>query len=208
MIVERITVGPLQTNCYVVADELNGKGVIIDPGGDAGKILRVVDKLGVKISLVINTHGHFDHIMANKNIIEATGASLAIHKEDENLLRKGGGLLFLGLIASSPPPDLYLQEGDVVKIGKAYLRVLHTPGHSPGSISLYSPEENILFSGDVLFYMGIGRWDFPGGDYHVLMDSIQNKLLTLPDETIVYPGHGPSTTIGQEKTHNPFLVNL
>lgn len=208
MIVERILVGPLQTNCYVVADELNGKGVIIDPGGDAGKILKIVNKLGVKISMVINTHGHFDHIMANKSIIEATGAPLAIHKEDENLLRKGGGLLFLGFIASSPPPDLYLQEGDVVKIGQAYLAVLHTPGHSPGSISLYSPEENILFSGDVLFYMGVGRWDFPGGDYHVLMDSIQRKLLTLPDETVVYPGHGPSTTIGQEKAHNPFLVNL
>ena len=208
MIVECITVGPLQTNCYVVADELNGKGLVIDPGGDGSKILKVVEKLGIEVSLVINTHGHFDHIMANKEIIRATGARLAIHKDDEPLLRKGGGLMFLGLIASSPPPDLYLQEGDEVKFGKAYLRVLHTPGHSPGSISLYSPEEGVLFCGDVLFYMSIGRWDFPGGNYQVLMDSIQTKLLALPDNTIVYPGHGPSTTIGQEKVHNPFLSSF
>lgn len=207
MIVERLTVGPLQTNCYVVADELNGSGVIIDPGGDAGKILKVVERLGIKVSMVINTHGHFDHIMANREIVEATGALLAIHRDDESLLRKGGGLFFLGVFVSSPPPNLFLQEGDEVKVGKAYLKVIHTPGHSPGSISLYSPEEGVLFCGDVLFYMGVGRWDFPGGDYRVLMDSILNKLLVLPDETIVYPGHGPSTTIGQEKLHNPFLTS-
>lgn len=206
MIVECLTVGPLQTNCYVVADELNGSGVIIDPGGDAGKILKAVEKLGIKVSMVINTHGHFDHIMANREVVEATGAILAIHKDDEPLLRKGGGLFFLGAIVSSPPPNLFLQEGDEVKVGKAYLKVIHTPGHSPGSISLYSPEEGILFCGDVLFCMGVGRWDFPGGDYRVLMDSILNKLLVLPDETTVYPGHGPSTTIGREKLHNPFLT--
>lgn len=208
MIVECLAVGPLQTNCYIVADELNGKGVIIDPGGDAGKILKTVERLGIEVSLVINTHGHFDHIMANKDVIKATGASLAIHMDDEALLRRGGGLPFLGLIASSPPPDLYLKDGDEVKIGSAYLKVIHTPGHSPGSISLYYPEGGILFCGDVLFYMGVGRWDFPGGNYEVLMASIRNKLLTLPDETIVYPGHGPSTTIGQEKAHNPFLTEL
>ncbi|HDN79653.1 MAG: MBL fold metallo-hydrolase [Chloroflexi bacterium] len=205
MLVERLVVGMLQTNCYIVADESTKEGIVIDPGGSPNDILKKIEEMKLKIIYVINTHGHFDHIMANKEVVKATGASLAIHPDDEPMLRKGGGLILLGLIASSPPPDVLLNEGDVITFGKSSLRVIHTPGHSPGSISLYSEADGILFCGDVLFNMGIGRSDFPGGNHKVLMESIRTKLLTLPDETIVYPGHGPPTSVGQEKLHNPFL---
>ena len=206
MLIERLVVGALQTNCYIVADEDALEGVIIDPGGSAGTILKRVEALKLRIRYVINTHGHFDHIMANKDVMQATGAKLAIHAEDEEMLHKGGGLLLLGLIASSPPPDMLLNEGDVIAFGRCSLRVLHTPGHSPGSISLYSEAEGVVFCGDVLFNMSIGRSDLPGGNQRLLLESIRTKLFALPEETVVYPGHGPPTTIGHEKAYNPFFT--
>jgi len=206
LLIEKLVVGPLQTNCFIVADEDDLEGIIIDPGGDAGRILKRVEELKLRIKYVVNTHGHFDHIMANGSVVKATGAPLAIHPEDAPMLKSGGGALFFGWLVSSPPPDVFLNEGDVITLGKVSLKVLHTPGHSPGSISLVEEEEGCIFSGDVLFHMGIGRTDLPGGSYQTLMESIRNKLLTLPDDTVVYPGHGPVTTIGQEKQHNPFLV--
>jgi len=198
-------VGPLQTNCYIVGCEETKEGAIIDPGGDAKRILAEVERLGLKIKYVINTHGHFDHTLANKEVVEATGAPLAIHSADASMLTQGGGAFFFGIIGkASPPADVTLGEGQVLALGQIELQVLHTPGHSPGSICLYSEDEGVLFDGDVLFNMGMGRYDLPGGSYRVLMDSIQ-RLLALPDETTVYPGHGPATTIGRERRGNPFL---
>ncbi|MBC8262919.1 MAG: MBL fold metallo-hydrolase [Anaerolineales bacterium] len=205
MIVKMLHVGPLQTNCYIVGCEDTKEGAIIDPGGDAKTILAEVERLGLKTKYVINTHGHFDHTLANKEVVKATGASLAIHAADAPMLTKGGGALFFGIVGKgSPPADTILEEGQALTLGKIKLQVLHTPGHSPGSVCLYSEEEGVLFDGDVLFNMGMGRYDLPGGDYRVLMESIQ-RLLALPDETTVYPGHGPATTIGRERRSNPFL---
>jgi glyoxylase-like metal-dependent hydrolase (beta-lactamase superfamily II) len=198
-------VGPLQTNCYIVGCEETKEGAIIDPGGDAKRILAEVERLGLKIKYVINTHGHFDHTLANKEVVKATGAPLAIHSADASMLTQGGGARFFGIIGkASPPADVILDEGQVLTLGQIELQVLHTPGHSPGSICLYSEDEGVLFDGDVLFNMGMGRYDLPGGSYSVLMESIQ-RLLALPDETTVYPGHGPATTIGRERRGNPFL---
>ena len=205
MIVKMLHVGPLQTNCYIVGCEETKEGAVIDPGGDAERILAEVERLGLKIKYVINTHGHFDHTLANKEVVKATGASLAIHSAGAPALTKGGGALFFGIIGkASPPADTILEEGQVLTVGQIDLTVLHTPGHSPGSICLYSEKEGVLFDGDVLFNMGMGRYDLPGGNYGVLMESI-HRLLTLPDETTVYPGHGPPTTIGHERRGNPFL---
>lgn len=206
LIVKRLPVGLILTNCYIVGCEETKEGAIIDPGGDAELILAAVEELGLTIKYVINTHGHFDHTLANKEVVEATGAKLAIHRADASLLKMGGGAAWFGFRAdANPSPDLFLEKGDVVILGKVKLKVLHTPGHSPGSISLYNEEEGMIFDGDVLFKMGIGRTDLPGGDYHTLIETIKNKLLTLPDETTVYSGHGPPTTIGQERKGNPFL---
>ncbi len=205
MIVKMLHVGPLQTNCYIAGCEETKEGAIIDPGGDAKAILAEVERLGLKIKYVINTHGHFDHTLANKEVVKATEASLAIHSADAPMLTKGGGALFFGIVGKgSPPVDTILDEGQVLTLGKIEFTILHTPGHSSGSICLYSEEEGVLFDGDVLFNMGMGRYDLPGGDYRVLMASIQ-RLLALPDETTVYPGHGPATTIGRERRSNPFL---
>jgi hydroxyacylglutathione hydrolase len=205
LLIKMLHVGPLQTNCYIVGCEDTKEGAIIDPGGDAKRILAEVERLGLKIKYVINTHGHFDHTLANKGVVKATGASLAIHSADAPALTEGGGAFFFGVIGkASPPADTILEEGQVLTLGRIELKVLHTPGHSPGSICLYSEEEGVLFDGDVLFNAGMGRYDLPGGDYRVLMESIK-RLLTLPDDTIVYPGHGPATTIGHERRNNPFL---
>ena len=195
------------TNCYLVGCEETGEGAVIDPGDDGGgrAILKEIAASGLKICYVLNTHGHFDHTWANAAVMEATGAPLAAHPADVPLMKGRGGAEFFGLKASSPPPDILLEEGDCITLGKVELKVLHTPGHSPGSISFYAEEEGVLFDGDVLFNMGIGRTDLPGGDYQTLMQSITTKLLTLPEETLLYPGHGPKSTIGREKRENPFL---
>jgi hydroxyacylglutathione hydrolase len=208
LIVEQLVVGPLQTNCYVVADEHTGDAIVIDPGGDADRILAAVERLNATVRLVVNTHGHVDHIMANREVLEATGAPLAIHPSDAAMLTNPlrSFSFFLGKFRPSPPATVSLEDGEQLQVGSAVLQVLHTPGHSPGSISLYCAEEGVLFSGDALFNMGIGRTDFPGGSYKVLLQSIQQKLFTLPDETVVYSGHGPKTTIGHERRHNPFLA--
>ena len=209
MIIKRLVVGALQTNCYLVGCPRTKEGIIIDPGGGAQLILAEVRRLGLNIKYIVNTHGHFDHILANRKVVKATGAKLAIHPKDAPMLMAKLGSLakFFGLegIIPSPPPDLMLEEGDELVVGKLKFKVLHTPGHSPGSISLYNEEGGVIFDGDVLFQMGIGRTDLPGGDYQSLMESIRTKLLTLSDETIVYSGHGPPTTIGAEREHNPFL---
>ncbi|MFQ6014320.1 MAG: MBL fold metallo-hydrolase [Anaerolineae bacterium] len=205
MIIERVVAGPFQVNCYLVGCEETKEGIIIDPGAEGDRILGEVERLDLNIVYIINTHGHIDHISSNKEVKEGTGAPLAIHQADAPLLTAppDSFALMFGLNTDSPPADLLLKEGDTVQFGNHSLAVLHTPGHSRGGISLVG--DGLVFTGDALFNMGIGRTDLPGGDYHTLIKSIKSKLLTLPDETVAYPGHGPSTTIGREKRVNPFI---
>ena len=206
MIIVALPVGIIQTNCYVVACEETKEGVIIDPGGHPERILAEVDSHSLTVKYVLNTHGHFDHTDANGPIVEATGAPLAIHPEDLPLLEASGGAAWFGMsAAASPPPDLELHDGDELEFGQHRLSVLHTPGHTPGHVCFHVSDEGVLFDGDVLFYRGIGRTDLPGGNHQQLLDSIARVLFALPDETVVYSGHGPATTIGEEKRLNPWL---
>jgi hydroxyacylglutathione hydrolase len=201
-----LPVGMIQTNCYVVGCEETKAGAIIDPGGHPERILAEVERHGLDIKYVLNTHAHFDHTDANGAIVEATGAQLALHPEDFVILEASGGAMWFGVAANpSPAPDLALGDGDELVIGQLRFQVLHTPGHSPGHVCFYESEHRVLFDGDVLFHRGIGRSDLPGGDPQLLYDSIQSVLFSLPDDTVVYSGHGPATTIGEEKRLNPWL---
>ncbi len=178
--------------------------MIIDPGSDAKQILKTVEELGLNIKVIVLTHSHMDHIGALGEVKEATGAEIAIHAVEAQLLqRQPLQRVFHPLSQPPPAADRLLQEGDTVDIGSLHFRVLHTPGHTPGGICLV--EEGIVFSGDTLFNFGIGRADLPGASYDQEIDSIRTKLMTLPDNTTVCPGHGPDTTIGAERGFNPFL---
>jgi len=204
MIVKGLVVGPLQVNCYLVGCEETKEGIVIDPGGDAPVILSQIHALELNIAYIINTHGHIDHVAANRSIKEATSAPIAIHRLDAPwLISPQGGLALILGVTPGPPADILLEEGDNIKFGRISLKVLHTPGHTTGGISLLG--EGDIFTGDALFNMGIGRTDLPGGDFKSLIESIRTKLFTLPEETVVYPGHGPITTIGREKKTNPFV---
>lgn len=204
MIIKALVVGPLASNCYIVASE-DKEGIIIDPGADAAEIMREIVKLKLDIKYIVLTHGHIDHIGASKEIKEATSAKIAVHTKDVDSLQRQSLIAEQFGISFRDPPsaDLLLKDGDIINIGAGQFSVLHTPGHSPGSICLYG--EGMLFSGDTLFHFGIGRYDLSGGDYYQLMSGIRSKLMVLPDETSVYPGHGPATTIGTERQANPFL---
>jgi hydroxyacylglutathione hydrolase len=223
MIVETRIVGLVQTNCYVIADEETGQMAVIDPGGDVEHIVGAVQEVGARVrghpsvAYVINTHAHFDHVLENGRLLEqlarlqlaglqAAAPELVAHPQALPLLSIGGGAELFGLRpASSPAPDRLVKDGDVLGVGRCTFQVLHTPGHSPGSISLYSSDEKCVFVGDVLFAQGVGRTDLPGGEWKTLLASIRSRLLVLPDDTTVYPGHGPVTTIGRERRSNPFL---
>ena len=203
MIINVLPVGPFEANCYVVGSEKTGEGMLIDPGDEADEILGNVAGQKLHIGLIVLTHGHIDHIGAVKEVKDATKAPVAIHADSAKSLIRNATNTMLGLSYPVPPePDRLLKEGDTIKVGDLSFTVMHTPGHSPGSICLYG--EGVLFSGDTLFREGIGRSDLPGGNTHTLMASLQ-RLMTLPPDTVVYPGHGPKTTIGWEKEHNPFL---
>ena len=204
MILKKLVVGPLASNCYIVGAEATKEGMVIDPADEAEKILQSVKELGLKIKLIVLTHGHPDHVGALKEVKEATSAEIVIHADDVEILQQQFlGFLFGLSYPIPPPPDRLLKEGDSIDIGDRHFSVIHTPGHTPGGICLLG--HGVLFSGDSLFNYGIGRYDLPGGDYNQLMDSLQTKLMALPDDTIVYPGHGPDTTIGAERRGNPFL---
>ncbi len=207
MILESIVVGNLETNCYIFGSAKEKEVVIIDPGGSPELILSVLYGLTARVRYIINTHGHMDHIAANRQIKRRTGAEICIHRADSEMLidsRKN----FSDLMATpvtSPPADRLLNDGDVINVGELKLKVIHTPGHSPGGISMVS--DGLVFTGDTLFAGSIGRWDFPGASYNLLLASVRNKLLVLDEDMIVYPGHGPVSDIGTEKKENPFFAN-
>ncbi len=197
--------GPLQVNCYILADEKTKEGVVIDPGDDADDILKIIKEKGVIVKYIINTHAHFDHVGANKALKEATGAELLIHEADAGVLATvSHQSRSFGLSpVVSPPADRYVKHGDTVTAGEVSLKILHTPGHTPGGISLL--EEGMVFTGDSLFAGSIGRTDLHGGDLMTLLRSIKTNLMVLPDKTKVFSGHGPASTIGDERRENPFL---
>ncbi len=196
------TVGVNFTNCYLIGKK-NSKAIVIDPGDEIDKIMALVEKNNVEVEKIINTHGHFDHISANNELKEKTNAEIYIHEKDKEALINPEKNLSTHLgqknLVELKEADHILREGDTVEIEDYSFEVLHTPGHSPGSISLYDSNKKILISGDTIFSMGVGRTDFPGCSQEELINSIENKLLTLPDETKVYPGHGQETTIGKFK---------
>ena len=179
---------------------------MIDPGGNPERILRAAREQDASIEWVLNTHAHWDHIAANAEVIAGSGAPLAIHEADLQLLRAKGGADYWGIPASaSPDPNRLLAPGDILDIGTLRLEVLYTPGHTPGHVSFCETAFKAVFGGDVLFNRGIGRTDLPGGDQATLIRSIKEKLLVLPDDIVVYPGHGPKTTIGDERRDNPWI---
>ena len=205
-IIKPVIVGDIYTNCYLVADPESKEGVVIDPGADFDKIWKKIEKYGIIVKKIVATHGHYDHLGAVNELRKKTKAVFLIHKEDvvfaEHPETNGSALFGDGTVSAKV--DAFLKEGDVVKAGKLELKVIHTPGHSPGGICLYTDGE--LFSGDTLFLNSIGRTDFPNASYELIMESLA-KLMKLPEATRVYPGHGQYTTIGEEKKNNPFLNN-
>ncbi|MGI6678629.1 MAG: MBL fold metallo-hydrolase [Dehalobacterium sp.] len=206
MIIHELQVGMIGTNCYLVASQETKEAMVIDPGDEADRIFQLAEKHGYKITIILNTHGHWDHIGGNKTLKELTQAPILIHESDDAYLTDSKlnlGSLF-GNQGESPKADRLLREGDIVTVGNLTFKVLHTPGHTPGGISLVG--DKVVFVGDTLFKGSIGRTDFTGGSFSILISSIKNKLITLDDDLLVYPGHGPHTTIGQEKKENPFLV--
>lgn len=196
------TVTPFMVNCFVIKDK--GEALVVDPGEAAPALLEAIGDCRVR--LIVNTHCHCDHCGGNAALVQRTGADLAIHKDESPLLEaiEAQGQMFGVRVTPSPAPTRFLGEGDKVNVGAASFTVAHVPGHSPGHIMLAG--EGCIFSGDVLFAGSIGRMDLPGGNEQQLMESIRTRLLPLPDETVVYPGHGPATTIGEERRTNPFLA--
>ncbi len=200
-----LVVSMFESNCFLVYAE-TGEGVIIDPGDEADRIIAEIDRLGFMPQMILLTHGHGDHIGAVGELKDKYGIEVLVGKGDEELIEmsnKNFGAMY-GVEISCPPPDRFLADGDTVTFGDEQLKVIATPGHSPGGVCFYSGE--VLICGDTLFSNSIGRTDLPGGNHAQLIDSIKQKLLILPDETICYPGHGPETTIAHERQYNPFLT--
>ncbi len=204
MKVHALSVGPMQANCYVLECEETKNAVIIDPGGDGDFIIDFINAKKLMPEFIINTHAHVDHIAANEYLKSRISALICIHKEDADMLVNPQKNLsfFINSPIVSPAPDRLLDDGDILNSGTINLKVIHTPGHSPGSICLLSQE--CIFTGDLLFAGGIGRYDFPGSSYNLLIESLK-KIMNLDSDLIVYPGHGPATTIGEERETNPFI---
>ncbi len=205
MIIKTLAVGPIQANCYILGCEETLEAAVIDPGDEADRILHALAESSLTAKLIINTHGHFDHVSANKRLKEVTGAPIFIHSLDAPMLNQlSSSAAAWGLAAdNSPRPDRELNDGDEVTFGNIILKVIHTPGHTPGGISLSTAD--IVFVGDTLFAGSIGRTDFPGGSFEALKESIRKKLFVIGDHVKVYAGHGPATTIGEERRSNPFV---
>ncbi len=206
MIVETLTGGPAQTNCYLAGCEQTRLAAVIDPGWEARSVLAKADELGLTIKLILLTHGHFDHIGAVTELRTATGAPVAMSPDEKDWLYANGGADLFGLkITPVADPDIELQAGQVLTVGALNFETRYAPGHTRGHVVFVEHAAHVVFSGDVLFAGSIGRTDLPGGDYDTLIQSIRDQLLTLPDDFKVYAGHGPPTTIGQERQSNPFL---
>jgi hydroxyacylglutathione hydrolase len=207
MIIKTLTVGSFAANCYIVGSSETKRGMIIDPGAEAKTILRTVQQMELSISLIVVTHAHIDHVGALHEVQQKTNAKFAIYEVEKGFVFSTPIRMLTSLgvspVKSPPRPDRLLKDGDVIDLGDLHFEVLYTPGHSSGGICLSG--HGVVFSGDTLFNSGVGRTDFPGMSHERLMKSIREKLMVLPDETIVYPGHGPATTIGDERRGNPFL---
>jgi len=207
MMLRTLTVGPVACTCAIVACPETGEAAVIDPGGNSDRILAAIREMGVQVKLLLHTHGHFDHILATREVAEATGASVLLHHNDramyEGLPRQG---TIFGFSAETPPaPNQLLVGGESIAVGKLSATVIHTPGHTPGSVGFYFAADGILFAGATLFAESIGRTDLPGGSFPAIVKSIQNKLYVLPAQTRVIPGHGLETTIAHERENNPFI---
>ncbi len=204
MNIETLIVGPIEVNCYIVYDE-NGNGVVIDAGGEADEILEVIRQNNVNPRYILLTHGHFDHIGAVVEVKNETGATIVMHPADQFLIQQAPqqAAMFGMPAVQIFDVDQTVTEGDIITAGTLQAKVIETPGHSPGGVCYLF--DNTLFAGDVLFYDGIGRTDLPGGSMSQLLNSIKNKIFTLPNECRVLCGHGPATTIGREKKQNPFI---
>ena len=206
MILEGFPTGFLQGNCFIAGCEVTKEAMIVDPGDDAAKILAALEEKGLTAKLIVLTHEHIDHIGAVDEVRQATNAPVAMHPSayEYTAYQSQAAMMWLGRsMPRMSEPEMWLEEGQEISVGTLKFQVLFCPGHSPGHICLYG--EGVLFSGDVLFQLSIGRFDLPGGDGQQLFRSIRDKLFTLPDDTLVLPGHGPTTTIGQEKEQNPFI---
>ncbi|MBU1206887.1 MAG: MBL fold metallo-hydrolase [Proteobacteria bacterium] len=208
MFLKQLEVGRLAVFAYLLGSDAGAEGLVIDPADDIDEILAIADQQKITIRYILNTHAHVDHIMGNEEIKKKTGAKIIIHEEDAPLLTRIP-LSMLSMFGGnpSPPADLTVKEGDLIRVGDLTLKVLHTPGHSPGGMCLQG--DQAVFTGDTLFVGGVGRTDLPGGSWPLMLQSIKTKLLTLPDETIVYPGHNygpaPTSTIKNERLHNPYI---
>ncbi len=206
MIFEGFGVGPMAANCYIIGCDKTKEAAVIDPGAEGRRIINRLMQLNLKCKYIILTHGHVDHIGALNELSEATGAEVCIHSEDAGMLTSPAQnlSLFMGSLRKYKAADKLLADGDKIQVGEVTLEVIHTPGHTPGGICL-KIDGNGIITGDTLFAGSVGRSDFPGGSHNVLINSIKTRLLGFPDDTKVYPGHGPASTIGAEKKFNPFL---
>lgn len=209
MIVKQYEVGNFAVFCYLIGDEEIKEGLLIDPADDADQLLSEAESQGIlKIKYILNTHSHVDHVMGNSEMVKKTGAKIVIHEKDAaHLTQTPSYLLEMFKAKPSPPAHIQVKEGDVIQVGKVALKVIHTPGHSPGGMSLYM--DGMVFTGDSLFVGSVGRTDFPGSSWEELEASIRNKLYVLPGDTVVFPGHNygstPTSTIQYERRHNPFV---
>ena len=207
MIVEMLTVGPFQENCYVVGDEVSGEGALVDPGDEATRIALAVEQTGLEIGQIIITHAHIDHVGAIASLVAEYVCPVLMHEEAEAMLKTvPQQAMMMGLrFGQVPKVDRHVADEEVLEVGSLRLRSLYTPGHAPGHLAFLVEGEEVVFSGDALFAGSVGRVDLPGGSMEVLMRSIEERLLPLPDDTRVLSGHGPETTIGRERMTNPFL---
>ena len=212
MLVKQLMVGFMQVFCYILACEETQKALLIDPAGDEELVLDTARGLGLAIESIVNTHGHPDHTCGNAKIKDLTGAKIYMHTLDDQLFNTPEGQTMARQMgfALSPPADVRLEDGDIITFGSRQLSVLHTPGHSPGGVCLYG--ENNLFTGDTLFVGAVGRTDLPGGSLDTMLQSIKEKILPLPDDTIIWPGHDyggrPTSTVALEKKHNPYITDF
>ncbi len=207
MIIKRLAVGPLETNAYIIGDETTKQAIVVDPGDEPDRILDLIKDSGLAVNAIICTHAHFDHIGAAGDIKNATGAKILMHRDDLEIyaLAKDQAALWGYDVDELPEPDGFIDEGDNIQVGNLSFRVIHTPGHSPGGISLYG--EGVVITGDTIFRGSVGRTDFPGGSVEKLRKSFK-RIIDLPEETGIFSGHGPETTVGTERRENFFVREL